>query len=115
VTTVAPTPGSALAGAERETPVGAAVVGAVAGLAGGTAFGAAVAELGNLPAMGLLLLAGSPAIGFGAHILVSALVGAIIGVLVGWARPGPGGPAPRARPGSRRRPRGWCRSPRDRA
>jgi uncharacterized membrane protein YagU involved in acid resistance len=81
---------AAPAEAGRETLTGAAILGAVAGLAGGTAFGAAITELGNLPAMALLLLAGSPVLGFVAHILVSAMVGAIFGVLVRWGRPGPG-------------------------
>ena len=76
--------------AARGSLLGAAVLGAVAGLAGGTAFGAAVNELGNLPAMALLLLAGSPVLGFAAHILVSAMIGAVFGVFVRWGRPGPG-------------------------
>jgi uncharacterized membrane protein YagU involved in acid resistance len=73
-----------------EPPWQAALTGAVAGLAGGLAFGAAILKLGVPTAMGLLLAGGSPTVGFVVHMLIAAVLGVGFGLLARWQRPGPG-------------------------
>jgi len=74
----------------RDTAGHAAVTGAVAGLVGGLAFGAAMLQLDALPSMGLLLLAGTPVLAFAVHMLIAALVGSGFGLLARWFRSDPG-------------------------
>lgn len=60
----------------------AAARGAVAGLAGGSVFGAAMARLGTLPTIGALVGSESSVAGFVVHLVISVVVGALFGVLV---------------------------------
>jgi uncharacterized membrane protein YagU involved in acid resistance len=76
--------------APRSTLGHAAMTGAVAGLAGGLAFGLVLLQLDVLPSMGLLLLAGSPVLAFIGHMMIAAIVGSGFGVLARWFRSDPG-------------------------
>ena len=58
------------------------VPGALAGLVGGVAFGAAMVELGVLPSVASLVRTDSPAVGFVVHMTIAAIVGAGLGTLV---------------------------------
>jgi uncharacterized membrane protein YagU involved in acid resistance len=64
--------------------------GALAGVAGGLVFGAAMAELGVLPTVASLVRVDTPVVGFAVHMVIAAVVGALFGVLVRHQRPGPG-------------------------
>lgn len=64
--------------------------GAVAGLAGGAAFGAAMAELGMLPTVAAIVRADSVWIGAIVHVAISAAVGAGFGALIWRQRVGAG-------------------------
>src|SRR5215813_13017052 len=68
----------------------AAGQGALAGLAGGLVFGAAMAKLGVLPTIAALVRVDSPTVGFVVHMSVAAAVGAIFGMLVRHQNPGAG-------------------------
>lgn len=57
--------------------------GAVAGIAGGLAFGALMAMMNMLPMIGMLVGREDAVVGFGIHLLISATIGAIYGLLVG--------------------------------
>ena len=59
-----------------------AAPGAVAGLAGGVVFGAAMALLGSLPNVAQIARSDSPVVGFVVHMMIAALVGAGFGLLV---------------------------------
>jgi uncharacterized membrane protein YagU involved in acid resistance len=63
--------------------------GAVAGLAGALLFGAAMLQVGVQPSMALLLV-GGPTAGFAVHLAIGAVLGAGLGVIVHWQRPGAG-------------------------
>lgn len=56
--------------------------GAVAGVAGGLAFGAAMLQLGSLPTVASLVRANTVEIGIVVHMLIAAIVGAGFGMLV---------------------------------
>lgn len=56
--------------------------GAVAGVVGGSVFGAAMAELGTLPTVAGLIRVESAVAGFAVHMVISVVVGALFGVLV---------------------------------
>src|SRR3954454_25037810 len=68
----------------------AVLTGALAGLAGGLVFGAALTELAPLPSMALLMVTGSPALGFVLHMMVAAALGSGFWLLLRWRRTGPG-------------------------
>lgn len=55
--------------------------GAVAGVAGGVVFGIVMAVMGMLPMVGMLIGVESAAVGFLVHLVNSAVIGAIFGVL----------------------------------
>ncbi len=56
--------------------------GAVAGLAGGVVFGILMAMMGILPMVGMLIGVENAFVGFLVHLVNSAIIGAIFGVLV---------------------------------
>jgi uncharacterized membrane protein YagU involved in acid resistance len=56
------------------------LVGALAGVAGGLAFGAVMGMTGMLPMVAMLVGSESAVVGFGVHIVISAVIGAIYGV-----------------------------------
>jgi uncharacterized membrane protein YagU involved in acid resistance len=73
-------------------PVSAAravAAGAPAGVVGGLAFGAAMAQLGVLPTVATLVGLGSSRAGFAVHMAISAVVGAGFGLMVRRMRCGP--------------------------
>ncbi len=57
--------------------------GAIAGLAGGAVFGMMMGLMGMLPMVGMLVGQESAIIGLGVHMLISALIGAVYGVVAG--------------------------------
>ncbi|MEN4011417.1 MAG: hypothetical protein AB1453_06005 [Chloroflexota bacterium] len=59
-----------------------AVNGALAGLAGGVVFGILMASLGMLPMVAMLAGQESAAAGFIVHMLISAFIGAVYGVVI---------------------------------
>lgn len=59
-----------------------AAAGAVAGIAGGLVFGAAMAAVGTLPTVASIVRTDSPWVGFALHMLFAVLIGAGFGVLV---------------------------------
>ena len=63
------------------------VPGALAGLVGGVAFGAAMVELGVLPSVASLVRTDAPLVGLVVHMTISAIVGAGLGILLrgSWA------------------------------
>jgi uncharacterized membrane protein YagU involved in acid resistance len=61
---------------------GPAAAGALAGIAGGLVFAAAMAELGMLPTVASLVRLDAPAAGFAVHMVIAASVGALFAVLV---------------------------------
>ncbi len=83
-------PGSTGKAAAQRSLATAASQGAVAGLAGGLAFGAAMAQLGVLPTVAALVRVDSPIVGFIVHLLVAAVLGAGFGVLLRTQRTGAG-------------------------
>lgn len=56
--------------------------GALAGLIGGLAFGALMAMMNMLPMIGMLAGSESAVVGFGIHMLISAVIGATYGGLI---------------------------------
>ena len=58
------------------------IPGALAGLVGGIAFGAAMVELGVLPTIASLVRTDSPVVGFVVHMAIAAIVGAGLGILL---------------------------------
>ena len=67
----------------------AVAAGAPAGVVGGLAFGAAMAQLGVLPTVATLVGLGSSRAGFAVHMAISAVVGAGFGLMVRRQRCGP--------------------------
>ena len=67
----------------------AVAAGAPAGVVGGLAFGAAMAQLGVLPTVATLVGLGSSRAGFAVHLAISAVVGAGFGLMVRRQRCGP--------------------------
>ncbi len=61
--------------------------GALAGLVGGLAFGAAMIELGMLTSVASLIQAEAPYVGFLVHLAVAALIGAGFGLTICYHRP----------------------------
>ncbi len=61
--------------------------GAVGGLAGGVAFGLLMGMMGMLPMVAKLVGSGSAVVGFGVHLVISAVIGAAYGLFVAdrWA------------------------------
>lgn len=59
-----------------------AAPGAIAGLAGGLVFGAAMSSVGTLPSVASLVRSDSATVGFALHMLIAAVIGAGFGVLV---------------------------------
>jgi uncharacterized membrane protein YagU involved in acid resistance len=68
----------------------AVAAGAPAGIVGGLAFGAAMAQLGVLPTVATLVGLGSSRAGFAVHLAISAVVGAGFGLMVRRLPCGPG-------------------------
>ena len=64
--------------------------GALAGLAGGVVFGAAMTQLGALPTIASLVRAESDGVGLIIHLFVTTILGAGFGLLVRHQRPGAG-------------------------
>lgn len=60
-----------------------AVAGAGAGVVGGIAFGALMAMAGMLPMIGMLVGREDALVGLGIHLLISATIGVIYGLLLG--------------------------------
>ena len=67
----------------------AVAAGVPAGIVGGLAFGAAMAQLGVLPTVATLVGLGSSRAGFAVHLAISAVVGAGFGLMVRRQRCGP--------------------------
>jgi uncharacterized membrane protein YagU involved in acid resistance len=63
-----------------------ALPGALAGLAGGLVFGAAMRSLGMLPAVAAIVRSDSAPLGFALNLVIAALVGALFGLLVAHQR-----------------------------
>jgi uncharacterized membrane protein YagU involved in acid resistance len=59
------------------------VQGAIAGLAGGVVFGIMMAMMGILPTVGMLVRQESAIAGFIVHLVISAFIGAIYGLVIG--------------------------------
>ena len=66
---------------------GGVIPGALAGVAGGLAFGGAMIELGTLDTVASLARADSPVLGFVIHMAVAAVIGVGFGMLVWFQRP----------------------------
>ena len=66
----------------RSAVARAAAAGAVAGIAGGLVFGAAMAAFGTLPTVASIVRADSPEVGFGLHLVFAILIGVGFGLLV---------------------------------
>jgi uncharacterized membrane protein YagU involved in acid resistance len=67
----------------------AALAGALAGLAGGVVFGMLMGMMGMLPMVGMLVRQESAFVGFLVHMVISAFIGAVYGVVAarlpaGW-------------------------------
>lgn len=60
-----------------------ATSGAIAGLAGGVAFGMMMGMMGMLPMVGMLVRQESAVIGFIVHMVISAFIGAVYGLVAG--------------------------------
>jgi uncharacterized membrane protein YagU involved in acid resistance len=57
--------------------------GAIAGLAGGAVFGMMMAMMGMLPMVGMLVRQENAIIGFVVHMVISAFIGAVYGLVAG--------------------------------
>ena len=60
-----------------------ATSGAIAGLAGGAVFGMMMGMMGMLPMVGMLVRQENAVIGFIVHMMISAFIGAVYGVVAG--------------------------------
>jgi uncharacterized membrane protein YagU involved in acid resistance len=80
---------STVRGGGHSSAARAVAAGAPAGIVGGLAFGAAMAQLGVLPTVATLVGLGSSRAGFAVHMAISAVVGAGFGLLVRRMRCGP--------------------------
>jgi uncharacterized membrane protein YagU involved in acid resistance len=58
------------------------VPGALAGIAGGLVFGAAMISVGTLPSVASIVRSHSAPVGFALHMVIAAIIGAIFGLLV---------------------------------
>ena len=76
-------------GGGHDSAARAVAAGAPAGIVGGLAFGAAMAQLGVLPTVATLVGLGSSRAGFAVHMAISAVVGAGFGLMVRRQRCGP--------------------------
>jgi uncharacterized membrane protein YagU involved in acid resistance len=65
------------------TPARLAGLGALGGLAGGVVFGMLMGMMGMLPMVGMLVRQESAGIGFVVHLLISAFIGAVYGLVAG--------------------------------
>lgn len=65
------------------SPTKLATSGAIAGLAGGAVFGMLMAMMGMLPMVGMLVGQENAVIGFIVHMVISATIGAIYGLVAG--------------------------------
>jgi uncharacterized membrane protein YagU involved in acid resistance len=65
------------------TPIKLAVSGAIAGLAGGVVFGMMMGMMGMLPMVGLLIRQENAVICFMVHMVISAFIGAVYGLVAG--------------------------------
>lgn len=65
------------------SPTKLATSGAIAGLAGGVVFGMLMAMMGMLPMVGMLVGQENAVIGFIVHMVISATIGAIYGLVAG--------------------------------
>ncbi len=68
---------------------GSIQAGAIAGLAGGIVFGMLMGMMGMLPMVGMLVKQDSAVVGFIVHMLISAFIGAVYGIVAarlpqGW-------------------------------
>ena len=68
---------------------GSIQAGAIAGLAGGVVFGMLMGMMGMLPMVGMLVKQDSAVVGFIVHMLISAFIGAVYGIVAarlpqGW-------------------------------
>lgn len=54
--------------------------GALAGIVGGVVFGMLMAMMGMLPMVGMLIGVGNAVVGFGVHLVNSAIIGAVFGL-----------------------------------
>ncbi|MBI5878766.1 MAG: hypothetical protein HZB53_14035 [Chloroflexi bacterium] len=61
------------------------IAGALAGLAGGGVFGMLMAMMGMLPMIGMLVHQDNAVVGFGVHMLISAFIGAVYGLVASRA------------------------------
>lgn len=59
------------------------IAGIVGGLAGGIVFGMMMATMGMLATIAGMVGSGSPVVGFLIHMMISAFIGAVFGVVVG--------------------------------
>jgi uncharacterized membrane protein YagU involved in acid resistance len=80
---------STASGGGHSSAARAVAAGAPAGVVGGLAFGAAMAQLGVLPTVATLVGLGSSKAGFAVHLAISAVVGAGFGLMVRRQRCGP--------------------------
>jgi uncharacterized membrane protein YagU involved in acid resistance len=60
-----------------------ATSGAIAGLAGGAIFGVMMGMMGMLPMVGMLVRQENAVVGFIVHLLISAFIGAVYGLVAG--------------------------------
>jgi uncharacterized membrane protein YagU involved in acid resistance len=60
----------------------AVVSGALAGAGGGVVFGIMMGMLGMLPMVGMLAGSEQAAVGFGVHMVISAFIGAVYGLII---------------------------------
>lgn len=65
------------------SPVKLAGAGAIAGLAGGVVFGMMMGMMGMLPMVGMLVRQENAVIGFIVHMVISAFIGAVYGLVAG--------------------------------
>src|SRR3990172_3805496 len=65
------------------SPAKLATSGAIAGLAGGVVFGMIMGMMGMLPMVGMLIRQENAVIGFIVHMVISAFIGAIYGLVAG--------------------------------
>lgn len=65
------------------SPTKLLISGAIAGLAGGIVFGVMMGMMGMLPMVGMLVRQENAAIGFIVHMLISAFIGAVYGLVAG--------------------------------
>jgi uncharacterized membrane protein YagU involved in acid resistance len=65
------------------TPTKHVTSGAVAGLAGGVVFGMMMGMMGMLPMVGMLVRQENAIVGFIVHMLISAFIGAVYGLVAG--------------------------------